>query len=84
MPTSVGGGSDTTYYADYYYQNTGNKILLRSGGSDVGSRCGVFCSLANYVSSHSYSYIGSRLGFYGNIVVKTKEEFLALEPGFNG
>lgn len=84
MPTYVSGGSDTTYYADYYYQNTGNKILLRSGDSDHESYCGVFCSAAVNDSSYSYSGIGSRLGFYGNIVVKTKEEFLALEPGFNG
>lgn len=84
MPTYVSDGSDTTYYADYYYQNTGNKILLRSGRSDNESGCGVFCSDTESVSSFSYSALGSRLGFYGNIVVKTKEEFLALEPGFNG
>lgn len=84
MPTYVSGGSDTTYYADYYYQNTGNRILLRSGPSGDGSFCGVFCSNAAHDSSISGSDIGSRLGFYGNIVVKTKEEFLALEPGFNG
>lgn len=40
MPTYVSGGSDTTYYADYYYQNMGNRILLRSGGSGAGSGCG--------------------------------------------
>lgn len=84
MPTYVSGGSDTTYYADYYYQNTGNRVLLRSGRSGLGSYCGVFFSAANDASSLSYSTVGSRLGFYGNIVVKTKEEFLALEPGFNG
>lgn len=84
MPTYVSDGSDTTYYADYYYQNTGNKILLRSGRSDNESGCGVFYSDTESVSSFSYSPLGSRLGFYGNIVVKTKEEFLALEPGFNG
>lgn len=84
MPTYVSGGSDTTYYADYYYQNTGNRILLRSGASGLGSSCGVFCSNASSASSYSHSGVGSRLGFYGNIVVKTKEEFLALEPGFNG
>jgi hypothetical protein len=84
MPTYVSGGSDTTYYADHYYQNTGNRILLRSGSSGNRSRCGVFCSDVDYASSYSHSLIGSRLGFYGNIVVKTKEEFLALEPGFNG
>jgi len=84
MPTYVGDGSNTTYYADYYYQNTGNKILLRSGYSDGGSYCGVFCSAAASDSSRSVSAVGSRLGFYGKIVVKTKDEFLALEPGFNG
>ena len=84
MPTYVSGGSDTTYYADYYNQNTGNRILLRSGYSVGGSYCGVFCSDADDDSSGSHSLIGSRLGFYGNIVVKTKEEFLVLEPGFNG
>lgn len=84
MPTYVSGGSDTTYYADYYYQNTGNRVLLRSGASGDGSACGVFFSYAYSDSSASLSSLGSRLGFYGNIVVKTKEEFLALEPGFNG
>ena len=84
MPSNTTGGSDTTYYADHYYQNTGNRVLLRSGASVNGSLCGVFCSYADYDSSNSHSYLGSRLGFYGKIVVKTKDEFLALEPGFNG
>ena len=84
MPSNTTGGSNTTYYADYYYQNTGNRVFARSGDSGNGSRCGVFCSLAYYASSNSDSSIGSRLGFYGKIVVKTKDEFLALEPGFNG
>lgn len=84
MPSYTTGGSDTTYYADYYYHNTGNRVFARSGGSAFGSSCGVFCSAANFASSDSYSNVGSRLGFYGKIVVKTKDEFLALEPGFNG
>ena len=84
MPSNTTGGSDTTYYADYYYHGTGNRFFVRSGSSDDESHCGVFCSRANAASSSSRLDIGSRLGFYGNIVVKTKEEFLALEPGFNG
>lgn len=84
IPSYTTGGSDTTYYADYYYHSTGNRVFARSGGSGGGSRCGVFCSTAYYASSHSDSAFGSRLGFYGKIVVKTKDEFLALEPGFNG
>lgn len=84
MPSNTTGGSDTTYYADYYYHNTGNRVFVRSGFSAVGSYCGVFCSDAHFGSSFSGSGLSSRLGFYGKIVVKTKDEFLALEPGFNG
>ena len=83
MPTAV-GGSDTTHYVDYYYNGTGNKIFMRSGSSRNGAHCGVFCSHADCASSSSTESIGSRLGFYGNIVIKTKDEFLALSPGYNG
>lgn len=84
MPSNTTGGSDTTYYADYYYHGTGNRVFMRSGSSDLESQCGVFFSDAASDSSYVRSDIGSRLGFYGKIVVKTKDEFLALEPGFNG
>ena len=67
MPTYVVGGSDTTYYADYYYQNVGNRVLLRSSYSNNESGCGVFFSDTESVSSFSHSTAGSRLGFYGNI-----------------
>lgn len=77
MPTAV-GGSDTTHYADCYYQKTGNRIFLRSGDSDVGESCGVFYSSADYASSRSDTYFGSRLGFYGNITVVTPTVFNAL------
>lgn len=84
MPSNTTGGSDTTYYADYYYHDTGNRVFMRSGNSDLESQCGVFFSDAASDSLYVRSDIGSRLGFYGKIVVKTKDEFLALEPGFNG
>ena len=78
MPTAASGGSDTTYYADYYYQSTGNRIFLRSGRSFSESNCGVFCSAANYASSASYTTFGSRLGFYGTINVYDTEVWKAL------
>ena len=78
MPTAASGGSDTTYYADYYYQSTGNRIFRRSGYSGHGSNCGVFCSAANYASSYSNTSIGSRLGFYGTINVYDTEVWKAL------
>ena len=78
MPTAASGGSDTTYYADYYYQSTGNRIFLRSGDSNSGSYGGVFCSNADNASSNSASIIGSRLGFYGTINVYDTEVWKAL------
>lgn len=77
MPTAV-GGSDTTHYADYYYQNTGNRIFLRSGRSVNVAYGGVFFSHASNASSFSGSGVGSRLGFYGNITVVTPTVFNAL------
>ena len=78
MPTAASGGSDTTYYADYYYQSTGNRIFLRSGSSFNGSYCGVFCSAASNASSASSAGIGSRLGFYCPINVYDTEVWKAL------
>ena len=78
MPTAASGGSGTTYYADYYNYNTGNRIFLRSGYSSNGSRCGVFCSNANDPSSNSYTNIGSRLGFYGTINVYDTDAWKSL------
>lgn len=78
MPTVASGGSDTTYYADYYYQSTGNLIFLRSGASNLGSFCGVFCSAADSSSSNSAAGVGSRLGFYGTINVYDTDAWKAL------
>lgn len=70
------GGSETTYYSDYYWSDpTGNRIFLRSGSSDHGSRCGVFMAKANNVSSNSWTNVGARLAFYGKIVVVDSDAF---------
>lgn len=74
VPTEL-GGSDSTYYADYYWYNTGNRIVLRSGASGYGSPCGVFVASASDTSSNSWASIGSRLAFYGKIVVVDSDDF---------
>lgn len=79
VPTAH-GGSETTYYSDYSWFNpTGNKIFLRSGDSDDGSRCGVFVANANYASSASWTTIGARLAFYGKIVVVDSDTFKKMQ-----
>lgn len=79
VPTAH-GGSETTYYSDYSWFNpTGNRIFLRSGGSDNGSRCGVFVANAGYASSGSWTTIGARLAFYGKIVVVDSDTFKKMQ-----
>lgn len=79
VPTAH-GGSETTYYSDYSWFNpTGNRIFLRSGGSDNGSQCGVFVASANYASSYSWTTFGARLAFYGKIVVVDSDTFKKMQ-----
>lgn len=79
VPTAH-GGSETTYYSDYSWFNpTGNRIFLRSGNSDNGSRCGVFFAAARHASSGSWTSIGARLAFYGKIVVVDSDTFKKMQ-----
>ena len=79
VPTSH-GGSETTYYSDYSWFNpTGNRIFLRSGDSDAGSRCGVFLANADNASSGSWTGVGARLAFYGKIVVVDSDTFKKMQ-----
>ena len=79
VPTAH-GGSGTTYYSDYSWFNpTGNRIFLRSGGSDGGSRCGVFVAYAGDASSNSWADFGARLAFYGKIVVVDSDTFKKMQ-----
>lgn len=79
VPTAH-GGSETTYYSDYSWFNpTGNRIFLRSGRSDNGSRCGVFVATANNASSLSWPTVGARLAFYGKIVVVDSDTFKKMQ-----
>lgn len=79
VPTAH-GGSETTYYSDYSWFNpTGNRIFLRSGGSDDGSRCGVFVASADGASSRSWTNFGARLAFYGKIVVVDSDTFKKMQ-----
>lgn len=79
VPTAH-GGSETTYYSDYSWFNpTGNRIFLRSGDSDHGSRCGVFMAHADLASSASWTSFGARLAFYGKIVVVDSDTFKKMQ-----
>lgn len=63
VPTAV-GGSDSTYYSDYYYQNTGTYVLYRSYDSAF-TNGGVAYAGAGNTASYVDASIGSRLAFRG-------------------
>lgn len=79
VPTAH-GGSETTYYSDHgWFNPTGNRIFLRSGDSDYGSRGGVFVANAHNASSDSWTNLGARLAFYGKIVVVDSDTFKKMQ-----
>ncbi len=60
FPSAAVGGS-STFVPDYYYQNTGERLLSLGGYWYDGTYAGVFCFICNLPSSYSYSYCGSHL-----------------------
>ncbi len=60
LPVEV-GGSSSTYYSDYYYQNTGQRVARVGGYWYVGLTAGPSCWALNTSASTSHVYIGGRL-----------------------
>lgn len=62
---SVSGGSETTYWCDYNWDNTdaSEHCLLIGGNSGAGGQAGLFALHSNNGVSHSYANIGSRLTY---------------------
>lgn len=67
MPQQI-GGSSTTYFADYFYQNKpASGVALRGvsfgGYAAIGALAGLACAITNYAPSHALTTLGSRLCF---------------------
>lgn len=62
---SVSGGSETTYWCDYNWDNTdaSEHCLLIGGNSDNGGRAGLFNLLSAHGVGHSGTDLGSRLTY---------------------
>lgn len=61
LPSAAGSGSETTYYCDACYSDTGWRVLLHGGRWSTGSGCGLFMIELSYSSSDSGLSFGSRL-----------------------
>ena len=67
IPTEANGGTSSTYYCDGTWASASGEILLVGGNSSDGSIAGLSTAISNAAFSASYSYIGARLAFYGDI-----------------
>lgn len=73
------GGSTSTYYFDNCYQAGSTARVVCRSSSYANAYGGVAFSYASYDSSYTYSFIGSRLAFRGEIVfAESVEAFKAL------
>jgi hypothetical protein len=61
FPTSVSGGSLSTYYSDYYYQTTGNRIAVFGGSWGSAAAAGVSYWHLSGDSSNANAGVGARL-----------------------
>lgn len=61
LPTNITGGGAATYYADYYWRSTGQRIALAGGTWDDGSYAGLSSWYLAYSSGNAYAPFGARL-----------------------
>ena len=62
VPSAV-DGSSSTYVPDYFWQNTGNTIVVFGGAANHGMLCGGFYLYAYYASSITSPNFGSAVAF---------------------
>lgn len=62
LPSAV-GGSSSTYWADYYYQDSGWRVAVFGGAANDGANAGGFCWSLSGDSSGLYRSVGARLAF---------------------
>lgn len=67
FPTVVGNGASATTYCDYHWTNATAtpRTLLIGGGSDNGSRAGLFYLNSSNGLDASGANVGTRITFYG-------------------
>ena len=61
LPTSITGGANNKYYADYYYQATGQKVARLGGHWYHRSDAGLSCWYLLNASGDSHVAMGGRL-----------------------
>lgn len=77
FPQAV-GGSDSTYYCDGFLASTNGELMSVGGSAYHGSRCGLSSANSSDGFSASWASIGARLAFYGNPIIVSGSELMAM------
>lgn len=77
FPQAVGGG-DSTYYCDGFWASTNGELLGVGGNADGWSLCGLSSASSYDGFSVSWTNIGARLAFYGNPIIVSGSELMAM------
>ena len=76
MAKSLAGGG-TSYWCDYSYNNNTGQLVLWGAGASYGASAGLGCASSDSAWSNSYSVIGSRLAYYGELTFMSGAELVA-------
>lgn len=77
IPIAVGGG-DNTFYSDVCWASKTGELLRVGGAANLGSRCGVACSVSYRGFSDSVTNIGARLAFFGMPTIVSGSQLVAM------
>lgn len=77
FPQAV-GGSDSTYYCDGFWASTSGELLYVGGNANNWSQRGLSSAISRNDFSFSWSYLGARLAFYGNPIIVSGSELMAM------
>lgn len=77
FPQAVGGG-DSTYYCDGFWASTNGELLSVGGSAGSGSQCGLSFAFSGDGFSDSGASVGARLAFYGNPIIVSGSELMAM------
>ena len=71
------GGGGTSYWCDYSYANNTGQLVLWGASAHYGAAAGLGFAGSISAWSYSYSYIGSRLAYYGKLTFMSGAELIA-------
>lgn len=76
MAKSLAGGG-TSYWCDYSYNNNTGQLVLWGASAIYGAYAGLGYASSDLAWSDSYSHIGSRLAYYGELTFMSGAELVA-------